>query len=152
MHRFERDVLRQTNDDAFAEVRAVRFQDVDAAGIIFYPRLLEYCHDLVVSFFAFAGVPLEEALRAKQWIAPIRHAEADYFRPLRFGDLIEVGLARVHLEFTEVALGFRITRKSNGEVCAVAQSVHTFLDPATLQRCELPEPLRLALLAIAERA
>lgn len=126
----------------------MRFQDVDAAGIIFYPRLLVYCHDLLLEFFAHAGAPLHEVLREGSWLAPIRHAEADYFKPLRFGDQVEVALVRAHLEPTEVALGFRIARSGGGEVCAVAQSVHTFVDRVSFRRIPLPEPLRTAFAAL----
>jgi len=148
MHRFERDTLRRRPDSAFAGERAIRFQDVDAAGIIFYPRLLEYCHDTLVDFYAAAGAPLHENLRAPTWLAPIRHAEADYFKPLRFGDRIEVAIVAAVLADSEVALGFRIARSEGGEVCAVVQSVHTFVEPRTFQRCPVPEPLRAAFLRI----
>lgn len=149
MHRFERDMLRRRTDSAFGQTRTIRFQDVDAAGIIFYPRLFEYCHDTLVAFFAAAGAPLHENLRAPTWLAPIRHAEADYFKPLRFGDPVEVAIVAAVLADSEVSLGFRIARTDKDEVCAVAQSVHTFVDPATFQRRALPEPLRAGFLRIA---
>ena len=148
MYRFERDTLRLRTDSAFGERRVVRFQDVDAAGIIFYPRLLEYCHDTLVAFFAAAGAPLHENLRAPSWLAPIRHAEADYFKPLRFGDPIEVAIVAAVLSDSEVSLGFRIARTDGDEVCAVAQSVHTFVAPASFRRCPVPEPLKAAFLRI----
>jgi YbgC/YbaW family acyl-CoA thioester hydrolase len=149
MHRFERDTLRRRTDSAFGETRAIRFQDVDAAGIIFYPRLFEYCHDTLVSLFAAAGAALHENLRSPTWLAPIRHAEADYFKPLRFGDSIEVAIVAAVLADSEVSLGFRIAKADKDEVCAVAQSVHTFVNPSTFQRCPVPEPLRVAFLRIA---
>lgn len=151
MFRFERDTLRARPPTAFAQDRQIRFQDVDAAGIIFYPRLLEYCHDLLVDFFAVSGVPLPEVLRAPTWVSPIRHAEVDYFKPLRFGDPVEIALVSAHLSPSEVTLGFRVARRGGSEeVCAVAQSVHTFVDPNTFKRVALPEPLRAALAAIGE--
>jgi 1,4-dihydroxy-2-naphthoyl-CoA hydrolase len=148
MHRFTRDELKPRPATAFAERRAVRFQDVDAAGIIFYPRLLEYFHDAYVSFLSVAGTPLPEVLRAGCWLSPVRHAEADYFRPLRFGDEIEVALVRAHVEPTEVTLGYRVARSDSGEPCVVGQVVHTFLDAVSFQRTEIPEELRRAYLAL----
>lgn len=149
MYRFERDTLRERPESAFCEHRQIRFQDVDAAGIIFYARVLDYCHDLLVSFFAAAGMPLHEQLRDPTWIAPIRHAEADYLRPLRFGDPVEVALVRAKLEESEVALGFRIARTDSQEVCVVVQSVHTFVAPRSFQRLPIPEPLRSAFSRLA---
>ncbi len=148
MHRFERDTLCHRPDTAFAEQRQIRFQDVDAVGIIFYPRLLEHCHDVLLAFFSAAGAPLHEHLRAPTWLAPVRHVEADYFKPLRFGDAVEVALVAAEVAETEVTLGFRVARAAGGEVCAVAQSVHTFISPGSFQRCPVPEPLRSAFLRI----
>jgi YbgC/YbaW family acyl-CoA thioester hydrolase len=144
MYRFERDTLRQRPEFAFAEQRQIRFQDVDAAGIIFYARVLDYCHDVLVSFIAAAGTPLHEHLRKPSWLAPIRHAEADYFKPMRFGDAIEVSLVAAKLEESEVVLGFRMARTDSQEVCVVAQSVHAFVDPKSFQRVPVPEPLKSA--------
>ena len=149
MHRFTRDELKLRPPSAFAEQRAIRFQDVDAAGIIFYPRLLEYFHDTYVSFLSAVGTPLPEVLKSGRWISPVRHAEADYFRPLRFGDAVEVALVRAHVEPTEVTLGYRVARSDSGEVAVVGQVVHTFLDAASFQRTEIPEGLRGAYLALS---
>lgn len=153
MHRFERDTLRARPPTAFAEDRQIRFQDVDAAGIIFYPRLLEYCHDLLVGFYAANGAALTEVLREPTWLAPIRHAEVDYFKPLRFGDPVEVALVSAHLTASEATLGFRVARRAgSGEVCAVAQSVHTFVDARTFSRVAMPESLRVAFEAVGQLA
>jgi acyl-CoA thioesterase FadM len=149
MHRFERETLKVRPANAFREDRTIRFQDVDAAGIIFYPRLIEYCHDLLVAFFAASGCPLEKALKDKTWGSPIRHAEADYFRPLRFADRVEVALVKAHVEPSEVALGFRIARVSAlDEPCTIVQSVHTFVNMETFRRSEVPLQLRAAFLQI----
>ena len=145
MHRFDREELKRANPTAFVEQRAIRFQDIDAAGIIFYPRVLEMFHDAYGAFLTVAGCPLAEVVREKKWIAPVRHAEADYFKPLRFGDHVSVEISRAHLAETEVALGYRIVRAQGGEVCVVGQVVHTFVECATFKRTPMPEPLRRAL-------
>ena len=145
MYRFERDDLKLSRPHAFVERRAISFQDIDAAGIIFYPRVLALFHDVYVGFLAFAGCPLPEVLKSRAWLAPVRHAEADYFKPLRFGDEVTVEICRAHLSSeSEATLGYRIARAEGGEVCAVGQVVHTFVD-ASFKRTPMPEPVRRAL-------
>jgi len=148
MFRFERERLRQAPSGAFKLEMPVRFQDVDAAGIIFYPRALELCHDAYVSFMDRAGLPLHEVLRGP-WLAPVRHAEADYLKPLRFGDRVEVALVAAHLETmpnpTEVTLGFRIARIPDGEAAILCQTIHTFVERKTFARTSVPDELRKAL-------
>ena len=146
MHRFDREELRRSSPTAFVDPRAIRFQDIDAAGIIFYPRVLEMFHDAYGALLAFAGCPLGDVVKQGKWIAPVRHAEADYFKPLRFGDVVQVEICRAHVAETEVALGYRVVRA--GEVCVVGQVVHTFVDCATFTRMPMPESLRRALVAL----
>src|SRR5687768_8640349 len=96
MFLFERDVLKQAAR-AFKVEREVRFQDVDAAGVIFYPRLLEYFNDAYLALLSSIGQPLHASLGKASWISPVRHAEADFLRPLRFGDAIDVALVGIRL-------------------------------------------------------
>jgi YbgC/YbaW family acyl-CoA thioester hydrolase len=142
MYRFERDRLKDLRKSCFQRELSIRFQDVDAAGIIFYPNALALCHDIYVEFLAVSGAPLHEALQGP-WIAPVRHAEADYLRPLRFGDRITISIAAAHLEPieqpTEVTLGYRVTKGE--ELSIVAQTVHTFVDPGTFKRVLVPDVL-----------
>ena len=148
MHRFDREELKRSSPNAFIDRRAIRFQDIDAAGIIFYPRVLEMFHDAYGAFLAFAGSPLAEVVKAGKWIAPVRHAEADYFKPLRFGDEVDVEICRAHVAETEATLGYRVVRSGGGEVCVVGQVVHTFVECATFTRTAMPESVSRALLHI----
>ncbi|HKY36026.1 MAG TPA: thioesterase family protein [Polyangiaceae bacterium] len=151
MHRFERDDLKLSRPHAFVERRAIRFQDIDAAGIIFYPRVLEMFHDAYVAFLAFAGCPLPDVLKSGSWLAPVRHAEADYFKPLRFGDEVTIEICRAHLAESEATLGYRIVRLEREEVCAVGQVVHTFVDQS-FKRLRIPDAVRRALAHIESAA
>jgi acyl-CoA thioesterase FadM len=144
MFRFERDALRTATQRAFARERAIRFQDVDAAGIIFFARALELCHDLYVEMLGDLGHPLHRALKGP-WLTPIRHAEADYLRPLRFGDRVQIALVAAHLgpasPPSEVTLGFRIATLPEDEPAIVAQSVHTFVTRERFERTPVPDAI-----------
>ncbi len=120
--------------------RAVKFHDVDAAGIVFYPRLFEWFHDAYVAFLADAGAPLPEVLEQALWAAPIRHAEAEFLRPLRFGESVGVALLTAHVEGSTATLGYRI-RTEAGEVAAVGQSAHVFVAPDTFAKVPIPDHL-----------
>jgi 1,4-dihydroxy-2-naphthoyl-CoA hydrolase len=148
MHRFDREELKLSRAHAFVDPRAIRFQDIDAAGIIFYPRVLEMFHDAYAAFLALAGTPLREVMSHDTWIAPVRHAEADYFKPLRLGDEVRVEISRAHVSETETTLGYRVARAATEEVCVVGQVVHTFVDRGTFKRIAIPELVRRALLRI----
>lgn len=137
----------------FTHPQPVRFQDIDAAGIVFFPRVFEYCHDAFVRFLAAAGEPLPEALLTQNWSGPLTHAEADFLRPMRFGDELEIQIVAGELSGSTMTLGYRLTVSAlppeqgarlrvPGEVVAVAQTVHVFVAPKTFQR--IPPPARIS--------
>jgi 1,4-dihydroxy-2-naphthoyl-CoA hydrolase len=128
------------------EQRVVAFQEVDAAGIVFYARIFDYFHDAYVAFLRRRGAPLEDALRDGSWVAPLRRADAEYLRPLRFGDQIQVSIVHVEVEETEYRIGYRV-ESAAGVACAGA-TVHVSVDPDAFRRCPVPEVLRRALLGV----
>ncbi len=135
--------IRDAETCLHVEERVVRFQDVDAAGIVFYARIFDYFHDAYVGFLRDRGAPLERALRTGEWVAPLTRAEAEYLRPLRFGDVIEVAIIAVELAETEYVVSHRID--VGGEPASVGRTRHVSVDPETFRRAAVPEVLRRAL-------
>lgn len=143
MHHFDKRDLRERTAGYFHHALAVRFQDVDAAGIVFFARALDYVHDAYVALLAELGSDLPSVLRERTWAAPLRHVEVDYFEPLRFGDRLTVTVVAANVADSEIVLGWQILRRDG--VAAVAQTVHTFVDPRSFERMDVPEafaPLR----------
>jgi 1,4-dihydroxy-2-naphthoyl-CoA hydrolase len=149
MFRFERAELRAAPAPRFEASYRVRFQDVDAAGLLFFARYLDYVHDTYVAWLEAIGQPLPRVLAERSWAAPLRHAECDYLQPVRFGDELRVQLVLAHIASTEISLGFRLalgpSPLGSGQTVALAQTVHTFVDLKTLERKEVPEEIRAAL-------
>lgn len=94
---FSIETLAEAAEIIFSEPRTVRFQDIDAAGIVFYPRVLEYASDVYISFLAARGLHLPKALEAASYKIPLVHAEADYMAPMRFGDAITVEIVALEI-------------------------------------------------------
>lgn len=133
--------LRDAAEVRFAEQRLVRFQDVDAAGIIFYPRVLEYMSDVYIAMLMSSGWDLPKELGQSSVGTPLVHAEADYLSPLRFGDSVSVEIVGVKMGTTSFTVGYRV-RSDGGVVAAVGQTVHVCLDRSTFKPHEIPPALR----------
>ncbi|APR78389.1 1,4-dihydroxy-2-naphthoyl-CoA hydrolase [Minicystis rosea] len=133
--------LKKATSVRFAETRLVRFQDVDAAGIIFYPRVLEYMSDVYIAMVMQSGWDLPKELGQSSVGTPLVHAEADYLSPLRFGDDVHVEIVGVRLGATSFTVGYRV-RTKGGVVAAVGQTVHVCLDRATFKPQPIPDSLR----------
>lgn len=140
---FTREAL-EAGPTSFAHPAAVRFQDVDAAGIVFFPRILELFHDAWVGYLESVGQPLPEVLRTRRWAAPLRHARADFLRPLQFGDRVEAQLVRGRLDRGDLWVGHRLVGGPENRPLAVGLTIHAFVSPATMRREPMPEELSVA--------
>lgn len=145
-----RELARQSpTTHAFRVRRRVLFQDIDAAGIVYFSRILDYFHDTYVDWLAAVGSPLPQVLAEKRWAAPLRHVEADYFQPLHFGAEIELRIVAAKLEQTRVTLGHQVSLVENeaieSRVAAVGQTQHVWVDPKSFQPIDIPEELRAPL-------
>lgn len=128
----------------FSERRPVRFQDVDAAGIIFYPRVLEYFSDAYIAMLRAAGFDLPNELARGTLAMPLVHAEADYLHPLRFGDAVDVEIVGVRVGSRSFTVGYRV-RLTSGQIASTGQTVHVCLDRATFKPVAVPEGMRAVL-------
>jgi 1,4-dihydroxy-2-naphthoyl-CoA hydrolase len=138
---FTTDDLCTATTVLFSETRFVRFQDVDAATTIYFPRVLEYFADAYLGLLRQAGLDVPRLLRERVLAAPLKHAEADYLRPLFFGDEVAAQVVRARLGTTSVAFGHRLVRP-DGTVSAVGHTVHVFVDGKSFKPIELPTELR----------
>ena len=74
---------------AFTYAYDVGFADVDAAGIVYYPRFFHCCHLALEALFRQTGPTSYFDLIYKRKLGlPIVHIEADYKRPLLYGDKV----------------------------------------------------------------
>lgn len=140
---------------AFAYSTRVRFQDVDAAKVVFFPRVLEYFHDAYVAFLAERRLALPDILEKGEWGLPIRHAEADYLAPLRFGDAIEVAIVGKWTEEHGFTLYYRVLRLDPGGsvLAALGETRHVAVSVAEgrPRRRPLPPEVVAALTVVADR-
>jgi len=144
LHRFDPKAL-SAGTPRFSHPVQVLFQDVDAAGIAFYARITTWFHDAWFAFLMDGGLDLPADLRDGPTLAPMRHAETDYFSPVRFGDRLLAQVVEVHLDGSDLAVGFRLVRADTGASVATGQQNHVFVSRDAFQRVEAPANWRAAL-------
>jgi 4-hydroxybenzoyl-CoA thioesterase len=127
--------------------RAVRFEEVDAAGILFFGTFFSYCHDAMERLFD--GVPggYVELIARRRIGFPAVHVAADFRAPLRYGDvaLVEAGVTR--LGETSIGLRYALRRKGDAAVAATIEHVTVATDLATVTKMRIPDDVRAVLSA-----
>jgi 1,4-dihydroxy-2-naphthoyl-CoA hydrolase len=129
----------------------VPFQDIDAAGVVFYAHLFRYAHEAYEHFMQQIGCSLHELLAEGSYLLPLVHAEADYRRPLRHADKLQIELRLKRLGRTSFTLGYRILGEDQLEHASL-KTVHVVLDRTTQRPLTLPDSLREALHRLASCA
>jgi 4-hydroxybenzoyl-CoA thioesterase len=123
----------------------VRWNDVDAAGIVYFPQFLDYCHLAIEALFTAlpGGYP---ALTMQRRIGvPSVHLEADFRAPLRYGDTCLVRLHVARLGRSSVTFRHVLVRARDGVVCAEIVQVVALSDLDALRAVEIPADVRALL-------
>lgn len=128
----------------FRTRQTVRFQEVDPAGIVFYPRFYEYFHLTFEEFFgAETGVPYHVWIGERRIGWPAVHVETDFRAPLRYGDRFDVELSFPRVGRTSFACRYRIV--ADGSVRCTAEVTVVTSDLVRLEPIEIPAEVREAL-------
>ena len=126
----------------FNYLRRVYLSDTDAAGVVYFAKGLEMCHQVYEESLAAAGISLKQMLREKTIALPIVRAEIDFMRPLFCGDELQVNLTTSLISNNEYAIAYRIYHTDNLERVSVkAQTRHVCIDTQIRTRTDLPSSI-----------
>ena len=122
--------------------RTVRFGDTDAAGVMHFRQLLNWCHQAWEESLESYGLPAHLIFPGGRGdqpsvAVPIVHCNADFLAPLKVGDelLIHLKPARLDAGSFEVSSHFVLKQKKVAYGCLR----HVAIDIETRRRCGLPD-------------
>ena len=132
---------------AFTKSIPVRFEDVDFARVVFFPRIFNYCHQVFEDFFGAAvGVSYAQMLQKRKIGYPSVHAEADFKHPLRFGDTARIVMETIKLSSKSITSRYRIYLGDSRTLCAEVEIVTVPIDMDSFKARQVPEDVRVAFL------
>jgi 1,4-dihydroxy-2-naphthoyl-CoA hydrolase len=73
---------------SFTYHRTIRFSDTDAAGVVYFAKVLSICHEGYEASLAASGINLHSFFNNETVAIPIIHASVDFWRPMFCGDSI----------------------------------------------------------------
>lgn len=124
----------------FVYTRIVRFQDTDAAGVVYFANVLSICHEAYEASLAATEIDLKHFFSHPAIAIPIVHAEVDFFRPLFCGDRLQVHLTPQLLNRQEFTIYYEIFNlETSDRSLSKAQTRHVCIDPTARVRQDLPE-------------
>lgn len=107
--------------------RRVRFEEVDALGMVWHGRYPSYLEDGRIAFGDGYGLTYQ-SFRKNSVIAPVVQMHLDYLTPLRFDDIIEIETTLYWSEALRLNFVYRISGPE-GQLVARGYTVQLFTDP-----------------------
>lgn len=123
----------------FTYYRTVRFNDTDAAGVVYFANVLTICHEAYEASLAVSEIDLRAFFSGVEVALPIAHASVDFSRPLFCGDRLEVHLTPRQLQESEFEIAYAVFLEGKLErSLSRAITRHVCIDAVTRSRRSLP--------------
>lgn len=123
----------------FIHQRRIYLSDTDAAGVVYFARGLDICHQAYEESLGSMGISLKQMIVAGEIALPIVHGEIDWLRPLFCGDQVQINLNPSLVNSSEFAIAYQIFLVDNLEQVVVnAQTRHVCINPQFRRRIDLP--------------
>jgi 4-hydroxybenzoyl-CoA thioesterase len=125
--------------------RPVKFEEVDAAQIVFFGHFVAYAHEAMEQLFAVLDGGYPRLILERRVGLPAVRVEMSFKAPARYGDALRIETSVGHLGNRSARLHYRMARKSDGVL--VAEIAHTIVTTNldTLSSCDMPADVRDAL-------
>jgi len=125
----------------FDTVLQVRFGHVDPAGIVYFPRIFDYLHDVFEELWEeHVGQRYYHLLLERKIGFPLVHSEVDFEHPLRFGDRPLVSVSCFHLGRSSLGLRYRV--RGGDEVCVDARMTTVCTELSEMKPITIPPEFR----------
>ncbi|MBW4632886.1 MAG: acyl-CoA thioesterase [Iphinoe sp. HA4291-MV1] len=124
----------------FTYNRTIRFQDTDAAGVVYFANILAICHEAYEESLIMSGINLKDFFTNPSVAFPIVHANVDFFRPLYCGDNLLIKLMPQQLSVDRFEVAYEVIVRE--VMAAKAVTRHVCIETNSRTKTELPEEMK----------
>ncbi len=131
---------------AYTSTQKIRFDDVDGAGIVYYPQFFHLCHKAFEDFFDdIAIVSYPRLIKEMRRGFPAVAIKSEFVAPLTYGDTAIVTVAVDKVGTSSVRFYYRIHREHDSQLCFEAHITTVFMDLDSRKSEPLPDEIRTLL-------
>ena len=128
---------------AFRSRQKIRFDDVDGAGIVYYPQFFHLCHATFEDFFDEQGTPsYPRLIRDRRVGFPTVAIRSEFHAPLSYGDVAVVELTVLDIGSSSVKIGYDVRRERDGVLCFNADITTVFVGLDSMKPTPITDDLR----------
>lgn len=123
----------------------LNFYDCDPAGIIFFANAFRFAHSAYEQLLEKLDYRVDPFNNDK-FVIPIIHSEADYKRPLKANDVIDINIT-AETGGSTFTLNYEFLKE--GTVHVKVKTVHVFVDKKAFKKTGMPDDFRELLIKTA---
>lgn len=122
--------------------RRIYLADTDAAGVVYFAKGMEICHEAYEDSLVSQDINLKQMLQDKKIALPIVRAEIDFYHPLFCGDRLQVNLSTKLINDSEFKVKYQVFLLADLEQMVIkAETRHVCINPNLRTRLDLPEKI-----------
>jgi YbgC/YbaW family acyl-CoA thioester hydrolase len=123
--------------------RTVRFHEVDAAGLLYFPHFLSFAHEAMEALFeGLEGGGYVGLICRRRIGLPAVQVQTEFSAPVRYGDNLRIEVCLEHLGNRSMTLRYRFLRASDGVTAAVVRHTVVSTDLTCMKSCDKPPDVR----------
>lgn len=130
--------------------RPIKFEEVDAAGIVFFGRFVTYAHEAMEDFFSALEGGYPGLILGRHIGFPAVRVEMSFTAPARYGDTLRIETRVLRVGNRSAALGYRMFLAGSGKLSAEIAHTVVVSDLRAITSCDMPADVRARLLAHLE--
>jgi len=128
---------------SFVKHYEVRFGEIDHAGVMYYPALLDRMHRAFEDFWTeAAGCHYADILDRDNLGFPLVNLKSSFRKPFRFGEQLRMTIDVLRIGNRSVTFRFRLGQGDEAGERAEAEMVLGVIDLQQFEPCELPQRFR----------
>jgi len=123
-------------------VRPIKFEDVDAAGIVFFARFLGFAHEAMEQFFATLEGGYPRLILERRVGLPAVKVGMSFHAPARYGDVLRIETSTSRIGNRSATLRYRMLRERDGVLSAEVEHTIVTTNLDVMQSCPMPDDVR----------
>jgi 4-hydroxybenzoyl-CoA thioesterase len=125
--------------------RPIKFEEVDAANIVFFARFVTYAHEAMEHFFGGLEGGYARLILERKIGLPAVHVEIAFTAPARYGDVLRVETRVAKIGNKSTVFWYRMIHRDSGKLACEMQHTVVTTDLVTLRSCPMPADVRALL-------
>jgi 4-hydroxybenzoyl-CoA thioesterase len=125
--------------------RPIKFEDVDAAGIVFFARFVSYAHEAMEHFFSSLDGGYPRLIMERRVGLPAVHLDVSFRAPARYGEVLRIETSVSKLGNRSAVLHYRMFDARRGHLCAEISHTVVLSDLRTISSIDMPADVRARL-------